>query len=207
MCGEREPEGAEQAQEGVDAAGKLRATDLKVKRSVADTLFDWQSEARKIVAEARALEIPSGETGATGDPLHHPCTVAYSLRSEPQSVVTSSTVIHTTSFTIPTAGGVVGTIADMSGAFDLLADASGALLRTGEVLVCPPEDSITIITYWWGYELACGPSVVKELGHAHFVSGFLLQFLQGFVLAGGACHTILRLGNGFDRLVANQTVL
>lgn len=110
--------------------------------------------------EAKRLEVPSGEVGVAGDPLHHPTTKTYHTHSgldQGVTKVSSEGPPATKSFSIPSPGSVVGTAADLTGAFDLLGDASGALLRTGDLSINPPLDRITVITYWWGYEVSNYP--------------------------------------------------
>lgn len=58
-----------------------------------------------------------------------------------------------TSFSISPEGYIVGAVADQaSGVFDLLGGATGALLSNGQLSL--PHDRITVISSWWGYEVA-----------------------------------------------------
>lgn len=77
--------------------------------------------------------------------------------------------------------------ADASGAFDMLADVSGAAIRASGANdgVYPPLDRMAIFVHWWGFELTLPKATMSYMGTAHSVSGAFLNFLQTMVVSGG----------------------
>ncbi|TKY87406.1 hypothetical protein EX895_004083 [Sporisorium graminicola] len=81
----------------------------------------------------------------------------------------------------------VGTVAQNSGAFDVLADVSGAAIRATQDMdsIHPPLDRMAIFVHWWGFEITLPKASMAYLGTAHSVSGAFLSFLQTMALGGG----------------------
>ncbi|KAK4699651.1 hypothetical protein P7C70_g6608, partial [Phenoliferia sp. Uapishka_3] len=143
-----------------------------------------QKNAVRIVKDIRKIRPPAGSTCA-----------CYSLRvipSDEDSSTSRPTSPDGPTFTmvsIPTSGGGLAGLAGVkAGAFDLAADATGALLTkfdqgTG---IVAPLDRMGVYIFWWGYELCLPPPVLETLGHVHSVSNTLFKFLQAFVISGGA---------------------
>ncbi|CDS82446.1 uncharacterized protein SPSC_03265 [Sporisorium scitamineum] len=81
----------------------------------------------------------------------------------------------------------VGTVAQNSGAFDVLADVSGAAIRATQDMdsIHPPLDRMAIFVHWWGFEITLPKASMAYLGTAHSVSGAFLSFLQTMAVSGG----------------------
>uniref|UniRef100_V5ES00 Uncharacterized protein n=2 Tax=Kalmanozyma brasiliensis (strain GHG001) TaxID=1365824 RepID=V5ES00_KALBG len=81
----------------------------------------------------------------------------------------------------------VGTAAQSSGAFDMLADVSGAAIRATQDMenIHPPLDRMAIFVHWWGFEITLPKASMAYLGTAHSVSGAFLSFLQTMAVGGG----------------------
>lgn len=81
----------------------------------------------------------------------------------------------------------VGTVAQNSGAFDVLANVSGAAIRATQDMVSihPPLDRMAIFVHWWGFEITLPKASMAYLGTAHSVSGAFLSFLQTMAVGGG----------------------
>lgn len=81
----------------------------------------------------------------------------------------------------------VGTAAQNSGAFNALADVSGAVIRATQDMssIHPPIDRMAIFVHWWGFEITLPKASMAYLGTAHSVSGAFLSFLQTMAVGGG----------------------
>lgn len=81
----------------------------------------------------------------------------------------------------------VGTVAQNSGAFDVLANVSGAAIRATQDMdsIHPPLDRMAIFVHWWGFEITLPKASMAYLGTAHSVSGAFLSFLQTMAVGGG----------------------
>ena len=81
----------------------------------------------------------------------------------------------------------VGTAAQNSGAFDVLANVSGAAIRATQDMdsIHPPLDRMAIFVHWWGFEITLPKASIAYLGTAHSVSGAFLSFLQTMAVGGG----------------------
>ncbi|GAA5986263.1 hypothetical protein JCM10908_006481 [Rhodotorula pacifica] len=74
-------------------------------------------------------------------------------------------------------------------AFDQLGLASATFLRLASATDRTFPISVTEVTmlvYWWGYELALPPSVMVKLARARSIQQSFFWFLQAFIAAGGA---------------------
>ncbi|CBQ72231.1 conserved hypothetical protein [Sporisorium reilianum SRZ2] len=81
----------------------------------------------------------------------------------------------------------VGAVAQNSGAFEVLADVSGAAIRATQDMdsIHPPLDRMAIFVHWWGFEITLPKASMAYLGTAHSVSGAFLSFLQTMAVGGG----------------------
>lgn len=81
----------------------------------------------------------------------------------------------------------VGAVAQNSGAFDVLANVSGAAIRATQDMdaIHPPLDRMAIFVHWWGFEITLPKASMAYLGTAHSVSGAFLSFLQTMAVGGG----------------------
>ncbi|GAA6015552.1 hypothetical protein JCM10207_008635 [Rhodosporidiobolus poonsookiae] len=182
------------------ALNKLKADLLKA------------DKARAIVADLKRMEVPpdsdSPFSTANGcvDPTHPsscrgyvlpPLTSSASSSSaageEKQPFLTlalpSASISATVSLPATSPGALGGLAAAKTGAFELLADVSGALVRRAgahEGFGAPPGDRVSVFIYWWGYEVALPPPAIKVLSSVASVQQSFFTFLQAFVVAGGA---------------------
>lgn len=75
---------------------------------------------------------------------------------------------------LPTPGKILGHVATSTGTFSALAGVTGRLIEASgshEGLISPPSDRMSILVYWWGYELVLPPSSLIYLGNARSVAG------------------------------------
>ncbi len=81
----------------------------------------------------------------------------------------------------------VGALAQNSGAFDMLADVSGAAIRATQDMdsIHPPLDRMAVFVHWWGFEITLPKASMAYLGTAHSISGAFLSFLQTMAVGGG----------------------
>ncbi|GAA5840460.1 hypothetical protein JCM9279_007332 [Rhodotorula babjevae] len=90
----------------------------------------------------------------------------------------------------PLSPGALGALAGAkSGAFELLANLSGALVdKSGahEGVYGLPQDRVSVLVYWWGFEIALPPPAIRTLSSVASVQSSFFTFLQAFTLAGGA---------------------
>ncbi|GAA5859448.1 hypothetical protein JCM8547_006828 [Rhodosporidiobolus lusitaniae] len=87
-------------------------------------------------------------------------------------------------------GGLTGLAAARTGMFEVLADASGALIAKSGVhdtmSFSPPLDRVSVLLWWWGYEITVPPPAIRVLQSVASVQQSFFTFLQAFVAAGGA---------------------
>lgn len=78
---------------------------------------------------------------------------------------------------IPTPGSLLASLATSSGALNALASASGQLVESSgahaQLSNAPPTDRISVLMYWWGYELVLPSKSLKYLANAHSVAGWV----------------------------------
>lgn len=81
----------------------------------------------------------------------------------------------------------VGTAAQTSGAFEALAEVSGAAIHATQDMSAfhPPLDRMAIFVHWWGFEITLPSATLLYLNTAHSVSGAFLSFLQTMAVGGG----------------------
>lgn len=73
----------------------------------------------------------------------------------------------------PTPGKILGQVVTSTGTFAALADVTGRLIEASgshEGLITPPCDRISILVYWWGYELVLPPPSLIYLSNARSVA-------------------------------------
>ncbi|GAA5975440.1 hypothetical protein JCM5350_006480 [Sporobolomyces pararoseus] len=160
---------------------KVVAKPKAVKKLKSDLLKP--EKARVIVGDLKRMDEPVERGSATNTPCR-----AYSLddsRSPSFGIVNFSTL------SIPTTGGgILGIASSKTGAFEVLADVSGTLVRKSGARdgsnFTAPFDSVGLFLYWWGYEISLPPVVLSKLSAVHSVQQTFFGFLQAFVVAGGA---------------------
>lgn len=75
---------------------------------------------------------------------------------------------------MPTPGKILGQVATSTGTFSALAGVTGRLIEASgshEGLISPPCDRMSVLVYWWGYELVLPPPSLAYLGNARSVAG------------------------------------
>lgn len=75
---------------------------------------------------------------------------------------------------VPTPGKIFGQVFTSTGTFSALAGVTGRLIEASgshEGLISPPVDRMSILIYWWGYELVLPPPSLACLGNARSVAG------------------------------------
>lgn len=75
---------------------------------------------------------------------------------------------------LPTPGKILGQVATSTGTFSALAGVTGRLIEASgshEGLISPPADRMSVLVYWWGYELVLPPPSLEYLGNARSVAG------------------------------------
>ena len=80
----------------------------------------------------------------------------------------------TTADGMPTPGKILGQVATSTGTFSALAGVTGRLIEASgshEGLISPPCDRMSVLVYWWGYELVLPPTSLAYLGNARSVAG------------------------------------
>lgn len=98
------------------------------------------AEARKIVTEVKQIDAQeSGSSRGRNSPRMYQIKPA---TSDPSEMTTSETAKKAS---LPTVGTALGYAVEMTGAFDLLADVTGALLHGKAGQIVPSLDSITIV--------------------------------------------------------------
>ncbi|GAA5823933.1 hypothetical protein JCM3770_004137 [Rhodotorula araucariae] len=89
----------------------------------------------------------------------------------------------------PTSPGALGGLAAAkSGAFEILADVTGALIEKSgahDGVYAVPQDRVSVFVYWWGFEICLPPPAIRTLSSVASVQSSIFTFLQAFVLAGG----------------------
>ncbi|BGP50218.1 hypothetical protein JCM10450v2_006134 [Rhodotorula kratochvilovae] len=86
-------------------------------------------------------------------------------------------------------GALGGLAAARTGAFELLADMTGALIEKSgahDGVYALPQDRVSVFVYWWGFEILLPPPAIRTLSSVASVQSSFFTFLQAFVLAGGA---------------------
>lgn len=150
------------------------------------------------------MEAPPDESSTDSPSLDNPTPRRVSrgyalppLSDFPAASLSSSTSSHPpfTLLDIPSLpatspGALAGLGAAQTGVFELLADASGALVKKSGVheglLVKPPVDRVSIYIWWWGFEIMLPPPAIRALSSVASVQQSFFSFLQAFILAGGA---------------------
>ncbi|GAA5868635.1 hypothetical protein JCM1840_005519 [Sporobolomyces johnsonii] len=162
-------------------------------------------KARVIVADLKRMDVPPSDADADPAPpssalpsTHLSKPRGYALPALPDSSTPADSspdqsssapfvVLDLPSLPPTSAGGLAGLASAKSGAFEVLADVSGALVKKSgsQEGFEAPLDSVGVFLYWWGYELSLPPPALKTLASVQSVQQTFFTFLQGFVVAGG----------------------
>jgi hypothetical protein len=148
-------------------------------------------------------EIPAPSQACKGYALP-PLSESSSLASSTTSPTSAGTpaeppfiLLDIPSLPATSVGALAGMGAAQTGVFEILADASGALIAKSGVhhglLIKPPTDRISVYVWWWGFEIALPPPAIKTLSSVASVQQSFFSFLQAFILAGGASFCLFPL--------------
>ncbi|GAA5899708.1 hypothetical protein JCM6882_005418 [Rhodosporidiobolus microsporus] len=166
-------------------------------------------KARAIVADLKRMEVPPEHSpDSCANPAHTNNCRGYALpplpdpstdESSPEPVATGKPsnppfvlLELPSSLSLPptSVGAIGGLAAAKTGVFEILADASGALIKSSgahdQLSFAPPFDRISVFVWWWGFEIACPPPAMRFLSSVASVQQSFFQFLSIFVAAGGA---------------------
>ncbi|SCV71515.1 BQ2448_3103 [Microbotryum intermedium] len=101
-------------------------------------------------------------------------------------------------FVIPTPGAVASDLTKIAGpgaieaakegAYELLADISGAMVRRSGAQngMKAPFDGMGVFIYYWGFEITVPPATMATLSKVRNFQNTVFAVLQAFVIAGGA---------------------
>lgn len=82
---------------------------------------------------------------------------------------------NTTAGSLPTPGNILGQVLSSAGFFNSLAGMTGRIIEYSgahdSVAVEPPIDRVSVLVYWWGYELVLPPPSLAYLASANSVAG------------------------------------
>ncbi|GAA5899741.1 hypothetical protein JCM8208_004551 [Rhodotorula glutinis] len=144
------------------------------------------SPRRKVV---RAYCLSSVVDDAAAPPWAASSSSLPSPPSPPRTDPTLRLVTFGTDLPLLSPGALGGLAGAKSGAFELLADLSGALVEKSgahEGVYGLPQDRVSVLIYWWGFEIALPPPAIRTLSSVASVQSSFFTFLQAFTLAGGA---------------------
>ncbi|GAA5926904.1 hypothetical protein JCM1841_000363 [Sporobolomyces salmonicolor] len=156
-------------------------------------------KARVIVTDLKRMDVPLAHAAPAAPasplpPIYPSNPRGYSLpalldssvsaHSSPgQSSSVPFTLLDLPSLPPTSAGGLAGLASAKSGAFEVLADVSGALVRKSgsQERFEAPRDRVGVFLYWWGYELSLPPPALETLASLQSVQQTFFTFLQAFV--------------------------
>ncbi|KAG8692780.1 hypothetical protein FRC09_010963 [Ceratobasidium sp. 395] len=92
---------------------------------------------------------------------------------------------------VPSAGSLVEGMEKVGQTLMSLGFASTTAVLPSHVGVYPPKDRMSVLTYWWGYEVVFPPPTMRYLGAVNSISGALLNFLTAFSLFSNGVREML----------------
>ncbi|KAJ8453691.1 hypothetical protein ONZ45_g19609 [Pleurotus djamor] len=92
---------------------------------------------------------------------------------------------------VPTAETVIKGIEQITPQLMALGFATGRAILPNHQGVHPPTDRMTVLTYWWGLEIALPPPSLEYLANAHSISSTLMNFLSAVALVNNGVREIL----------------
>ncbi|KAF5321964.1 hypothetical protein D9619_001817 [Psilocybe cf. subviscida] len=92
---------------------------------------------------------------------------------------------------VPTAETVINGIKQITPELMALGYATGRAITPDHSGIHPPTDRMSVLTYWWGFELLLPPPSLEYLSRAHSVSGALINFLSAVALVNNGVREIL----------------
>jgi hypothetical protein len=116
------------------------------------------TQARRIVGELKRMDVPDpveGEHAHRARGICVECEIGASSTTRDEAPTTTFGMLSK----VPSAGGLLGQAMASTSAFDALASKSGQLVAAsnGHLGLSPPLDRLSVLLYWWGFELAVPP--------------------------------------------------
>ncbi|CAE6517980.1 unnamed protein product [Rhizoctonia solani] len=92
---------------------------------------------------------------------------------------------------VPTPGSLVDGMEKVGQTLMSLGFATTQAVLPSHVGIHPPQDRMSVLTYWWGYEVVFPPPTMRYLSHVNSISGALLNFLTAFALFSNGVREML----------------
>ncbi|KAI0793223.1 hypothetical protein C8Q75DRAFT_712993 [Abortiporus biennis] len=92
---------------------------------------------------------------------------------------------------IPTAETVINGVTQITPQLMALGYATGKAILPDHAGVYPPTDRMSVITYWWGFEIAMPPPSIQFLGNVPSIAHAIVNFLTGVSLVNNGVQEIL----------------
>ncbi|KAH7339538.1 hypothetical protein B0J17DRAFT_716549 [Rhizoctonia solani] len=92
---------------------------------------------------------------------------------------------------VPTPGSLVDGMEKVGQTLMSLGFATTQAVLPSHVGIHPPKDRMSVLTYWWGYEVVFPPPTMQYLSHVGSISSALLNFLTAFALFSNGVREML----------------
>jgi hypothetical protein len=92
---------------------------------------------------------------------------------------------------LPTAETVINGIEQITPQLMALGYATGRAITPDHTGIHPPQDRMSVLTYWWGLEVVLPPPSLVYLANAHSISGAVVNFLSAVALINNGMREIL----------------
>ncbi|KAG7449543.1 uncharacterized protein BT62DRAFT_590505 [Guyanagaster necrorhizus] len=92
---------------------------------------------------------------------------------------------------VPTAETVLNGIQQITPQLMALGYATGKAVLPDHTGVYPPTDRMSVLTYWWGLEVALPPPTLAYLGNVHSISNAIVNFMSALALVSNGAREIL----------------
>ncbi|CUA66901.1 Titin [Rhizoctonia solani] len=92
---------------------------------------------------------------------------------------------------VPTPGSLVDGMEKVGQTLMSLGFATTQAVLPSHVGIHPPNDRMSVLTYWWGYEVVFPPPTMQYLSSAGSISSALLNFLTAFALFSNGVREML----------------
>ncbi|KAF8757058.1 hypothetical protein RHS01_03927 [Rhizoctonia solani] len=92
---------------------------------------------------------------------------------------------------VPTPGSLVDGMEKVGQTLMSLGFATTQAVLPSHVGIHPPKDRMSVLTYWWGYEVVFPPPTIRYLSHVNSISSALLNFLTAFALFSNGVREML----------------
>ncbi|KAK0461121.1 uncharacterized protein EV420DRAFT_1530370 [Desarmillaria tabescens] len=92
---------------------------------------------------------------------------------------------------VPTAETVLNGIQQITPQLMALGYATGKAVLPDHTGVYPPTDRMSVLTYWWGLEVALPPPTLAYLGNVRSISNAIVNFMSALALVNNGAREIL----------------